>query len=856
MNFQLSLAARYLWGRKLRSFLTTLAIIIGVMVIFGMGILLPTFTDAFNRSMLAASGQTDVMITHKTGENFPATVLNKIKTIDGIAVIGGSLERTINLPPNFYGKNSTVNALSLVGIDPTVAPDLHDCRLTQGRFLKPGDGNVAVISERLADSIGVKLNDTMKLPTTQGVVKLTIVGLMPGRALVGNEQVLITLTQAQKLLDASGRINVIEANLTTKDKAAGDVIVNNIKAQLGNTYTLGGLTSGSEFATAMQAAGVMFNMLGILALAMGGFIIFNTFRTIVAERRHDIGMLRAIGASRGTIVGLILTEGLVQGVIGTAIGIGLGYLLGVSITAAMNPFIKQLMSMELTPVVDPSVFVVSIVLGVGVTLFSGLLPAMSASRVTPMEALRPSLGETMQRISRIGTIVGAAMIVFAVVGLLSGNFELVALGGLCVLVGLVLVAPALVKPIANVFGMLLALIFAREGTGELAQGNLTRQPSRAAITASATMIGLAIVVGAGGMLFSMVGLAEGMFNRSLGSDYLLIPPSIAIWKGDVGASETLKGKLQSIPGVSAVNSLRYAQSSVQSVSLKTGTGETDISVLGIDPVQYAKMSGMDFMSGNAQDAFNALASPERNVIVNGILATPLGLKVGDVIPLATPTGEQNYRIVAIGSDVLSIKINTAYISQANMKLDFNKSEDILYQVNLAPGADAATAEQWLDQIVADYPQFRLVSGHAYLAEFMVQYQSIISMFYVLLAVLAFPSLIAILNTLAIGVIERTREIGMLRAIGATRGQVWKTIVAEALLLSAMGTAFGILAGLYLSYVVVQGMGAAGFMKMAYTFPLTGVLAAMATGLIFGVLAALMPARQASQMQIIQALRYE
>ena len=856
MNLQLILAARYLGGRKLRTFLTTLAIVIGVMVIFGMGILLPTFTEAFNKSLLAASGQTDVMITHKTGESFSATTMSKIKTLNGIAVIGGSLERTINLPPDFYGKNSTVTALSLIGIEPTVAPNLHDYRITQGRFLKQGDGNVAVISEKLADSIGVKLNDTMKLPTTEGVVKLTIVGLVPGRALVGNEQVLVTLPLAQKLLDATGRINVIEANLTTKDKAESEAIVNNIKATLGNTYTLGGLTSGSEFATTMQNAAVIFNMLGILALAMGGFIIFNTFRTIVAERRHDIGMLRAIGANRATIISLVLTEGLVQGVVGTAIGIGLGYLLGVGATAGMTPYMKLFVNIEMTAVIEPSLFVVAIVLGVGVTLFSGLFPAVSASRVTPMEALRPSLGEVMQRISRISTIVGAVMIIIAVVGLISGNFAFIALGGIFVLVGLVLVAPALVKPVANLFGMLLAIIFAREGTGELAQGNLTRQPSRAAVTASATMIGLAIVVGAGGMIFSLVGLAEGMFNRSMGSDYLLLPPSVVIWKGDVGASETLKAKLSAIPGVSGVNSLRYAQSSIQSVSLKTGTGDTAISVLGINPADYSKMSGMDFISGNAQDAFNALAADERNVIVNGILATPLGLKVGDVIPLATPTGQQDYRIVAIGSDVLSVKINTAYISQANMKLDFNKSEDILYQVNLTKGADPALAEQWLNEIVANYPQFRLVSGRAYVSEFMVQYQSIISGFYVLLAVLAFPSLIAILNTLAIGVIERTREIGMLRAIGATRSQVWKTIVAEALLLSALGTALGILAGLYLSYVFVEGLNAGGYMKIAYTFPLAGVLAAIAAGLIFGVLAALLPSRQAANMEIVKALRYE
>jgi putative ABC transport system permease protein len=399
-------------------------------------------------------------------------------------------------------------------------------------------------------------------------------------------------------------------------------------------------------------------------------------------------------------------------------------------------------------------------------------------------------------------------------------------------------------------------MFAHDGTGELAQGNLTRQPSRAAITASATMIGLAIVVGAGGMMFSLTGTVMDMFNKSLGSDYLLIPPSIAVWKGDVGASESLKGKIASIPGVGAVSTLRYAQSTLPVVSMKTGTGDTSIVVLGIDPVEYPKVSTLDFQTGNAQNAFKALGSNERNVIVNGLLAATANLKVGDTLPLATPSGQQDYRIVAIGGEVLSMKINTVYISQANMRLDFNKSEDVFYQVNLAQGADPAVAEQWLNQIVEDYPQFRLVSGREYTTEFGAQYDAIFAGFYVLLGVLAFPSLIAILNTLAIGVIERTREIGMLRAIGATRSQVWKTIVAEALLLASLGTGLGILAGIYLSYVFVQGVNASGIFRMAYTFPLAGVLAAIAVGLIFGVIASLFPARQASRMGIIQALRYE
>jgi putative ABC transport system permease protein len=857
MNFQLILATRYLWGRKLRTFLTTLAIVIGVMVIMGTGIYLPTFIDAFQKNLLAISGQADVTITHKTGESFSTSVLNKVKAIDGIRVIAGSIERVMNIPPHFYGRDSTVLGLTLVGVDPAVASEVRSYPITQGRFLRTGDGNVAVITQRLADALGLKLGEALKVPTTEGVVKLTIVGLLPGRTLVGNEQVLMPLAQAQKWLDMSGRINVIEANLTTTDKAHTEVIINQIKDTLGKNYTLGGLTSGSEFAGAMQTGQIMFSMIGFLTLVMGGFIIFNTFRTIVAERRHDIGMLRAIGASRATIIGLILSEGLVQGVVGTAIGLGLGYLMGAGVTFGASTLLQQFMpNVQITTlIIEPSLVFVTILLGVGVTLFAGLLPAIAASRVTPIEALRPSAAETVARIGRLSTSIGAAMVVVAIVGLLSGSFALIALGGLLFLVGLVLVAPALVKPIANWFSVLIALFFAREGTSELAQGNLTRQPSRAAITASATMIGLAIVVGAGGMMFSLNDSLLVMFEKTLGSDYLLLPPSVAVWKGDVGASQTLANKIRSIEGVGAVSTLRYAQSYIQATTAK-GASETTLSVIGIDPVEYPKVAAMDFQKGNQAEAFTALGSDERNVIVNGILAAQANLNVGELLSLSTPEGQQAYRIVAVGGDVLSAKINTAYISQAVMKVDFRKSEDILYQINLAPNGDAATVEQWLNKIVDDYPQFRLISGRAYMAEFGKQFDALFAGVYILLGVLAFPSLIAILNTLAIGVIERTREIGMVRAIGATRGQVWKTIVAEALLLAAIGTAFGILAGLYLSYVFVQGLSASGIYKMVYSFPFAGVLAATAVGLLFGVLAALIPARQAAQLEIIKALRYE
>ncbi len=857
MNFQLSLAARYLWGRKLRSFLTTLAIVMGVMVIFGMGILLPTMTKAFQQSVLSLSGQVDVTIMHKTGEAFSASVLNKVKGVQGISTIAGSLSRPINLPPNFYGRDSNVTGLTLTGLDPTAAPTVHDYPLKEGRFLKSGDGTVAVISSNLADTLGLKLGDTLRIPTTEGVAKLAIVGIRPSRITLGNEEVLVTLTEAQKLLNSDGLINVIEANLATKDPTARQVIVDQIQSQLSRNYTLNALTSDSTLMGALQVAVVAFNLLGYLTLFMGGFIIFNTFRTIVAERRHDIGMLRAIGASRGTIVGLILSEGLVQGIVGTAVGLIIGYVLGAGLIALMNPVMEQFLNTRIgSPVVESGLVMVSVALGVGVTLFAGLLPAWSASRVTPIEVLRPSLGETAQRISRISSILGAVMILVALLSLLSGNFSLVAVGGLLFLVGLVLVAPALVKPFANAFSLLVALLFAREGTGELAQGNITRQPSRSAITASATMIGLAIIVGAGGLMYSVTGSIVGMFQKSMNSDYLLVPPSVAIWKGDVGASQTLSNKIRSVPGVGTVSTMRYAQSDIP-ISGARGTSEVQVSVLGIDPAAFTEVSGMDFQKGDPQQAYAALAGGERTIILNGILAAQAGgLNVGDTVTLSTPSGQQDYRVVAIAGDVMNMKVNTAYISQANMRADFNKTEDIFYQINLAQGANQATVDQRLKTIVADYPQFRLVQTSQYLAEFAQQYDAIFAGMYVLLGVLSLPSLIAILNTLAIGVIERTREIGMLRAIGAERRQVRRMVIAEALLLAAIGTAFGLIAGLYLGYVFVQGLSASGIYKMQYTFPLAALVAATAAGLIFGVLASLFPARQAARMGIIQALRYE
>lgn len=865
MTIQFLLAFRYLRGRKLRSFLTTLAVVFGVLVIFMMNILVPTMMRSFQASMLAASGQVDMTISHRTGESFSPTTVDAVRSVPGIRAAYGFLARTVNLPNNFYDNNpqqaDQISAITLTGLDVAGAETLHSYPLQAGRFLKPEDTQAAVITASMADTLGLQVGDELPLPTTQGLVKLAIVGIRTPRAVAGNEEVLVTLPEAQVLLNAPGQINTIEADMDTTDKTRRAQIEQAVQARLGEDFTFGTLSTTSDMLSTIRSAQVGLNAFGFLALFMGAFIIFNTFRTVVAERRRDIGMLRAVGASRKTIIGVILTEGLVQGLLGTLVGMLLGYLIASLGLGAVSGMMQELVHMRVGwPVVPFSLVIITLSLGVGVTVVAGLIPALAAGRVTPLEALRPSVaGVNYRRVIGASAVIGVILIGFALLVLFARNISLLALGALLFLVGLILIAPLLVRPLSLVFGKLLALVYAKQGTGILAQGNLARQPSRAAVTASTTMIALAIIVALGGMSASINQGFLGILKKSLGSDYLIVPPAIAVWQNDVGANASLVDRLRQIDGVGPVSSLRYAAAiadvkPVINKSSSSGSGVT-FNLLGIDPVTFPQVSGLQFSQGDPSTAYAALEGSQRALIANPILAAATGLKVGDTVPVITPNGRQDYRVVGVAGDFMDAKVSTAYISQSFLAADFNKTEDIFIQLDLTPGANAAAVDSSLKQVMQDYPQFSVVDGKAYYSQMSSLFKVVFSVIYLLFAFLAIPSLIAMLNTLAISVIERTREIGMLRAVGATRQQVRRMVLAEALLMAAFGTAFGLIAGLYLGYLLVGAMQFVGF-PMAYYFPTAGLVAALAIGLLFGALAAIIPSRQAARLEIVQALRYE
>jgi putative ABC transport system permease protein len=406
-------------------------------------------------------------------------------------------------------------------------------------------------------------------------------------------------------------------------------------------------------------------------------------------------------------------------------------------------------------------------------------------------------------------------------------------------------APALVVPVARLFSPLLTLWYAREG--DIARGNMIRQPGRAAITASTLMIGLATLILIVSILKSMNGMVTSLVDRNFTSDLMLLPPTVALYGSVVGGDESLSNRIRAIPSVDTAAGLRYASSS--------HNGKT-LAVLGIDPVNYPKVAQLEFNAGSPDEAFKMM-NEGRYAIVNGLAssASALNVKVGDDFVLETAEGPQTYRVAAIANDVLSFKVNTIFISNANLKADFHKAEDVLMMINLKPGEDKTAALQAVQTVLKDYPQFSAVITGEYRQQMLDLVGGAFQFFYVLALIILVPAAMGLLNTLTINVLERTREIGVVRAVGGSRTQIRRMVTAESLLLGLFGAATGVLAGVAMSYGFTAAFSLIGW-NMSYELPVIGMIAAVVVAVLLALFASILPARNAARLDIIRALQYE
>jgi putative ABC transport system permease protein len=843
VSVQFRLAWRYLRGRGLRTLLTTLSVVFGVMLIFGLNGILPPMMSAFTRNLLSTAGKIDVSITSTFNEPYPIDVLDRVTRVPGVAAATAEIQRPVPLSPiPGVPTANQVAQINVIGVDPLTARKVRDFPVASGRALGSGDGNVLVLAEDLAAKLNLRVGSTIDLPSSVGRTRFTVVGLLSSATVPGQEQAFVPLSAAQALFAFGQRINAIEGSFAPGvDRAAVEAA---ITTAVGNGYQIGGLSTNSSLLASLQISQTMFNMFGIFALATGGFIILNSFRTVVSERRRDIGMLRAIGAKRGTIIGMFLVESVFQGMLGTGIGLVAGWGMATAALSAVGSLYKSIIHISVGgPEFTVGTWATAVLLGVGVTVLAAIIPARAAGRITPMEAMRPQLGEVYER--RIGkrAWVGVGLFVFSMFCLATRMPGLVGLGAVVFLVAISLVAPAIVSPLSDAFGAGIELAFAEEGG--IARSNLQRNPARSAITVTAVMLGLASIIAMAGVITSIFAGFIGYIDKSLSADYMVIPQSIILGQGNVAAGPRLAEEIRHTPGIGAVGTLRLGQATVKGASVQ---------VIGIDPKNYPKVAAFEWNTPSTDQALSQIDAG-RFIIANGIYASQHQLTLGEKVVLGTPNGPRTYFVAGIGNDYLNAKLSTIYISQANLAADFNVTSDLLIMANKTPGTDQAALRAKLDSIVSQYPAFRLYAASEWRDSQTSIFNQTYIVFYILIAALALPSLLALINTLAISVLARTREIGVLRAVGSTRRQIRRMVMAESLLLSAIGTAFGIVAGLFLGYALVLAMSTVGW-PMPYFFPWGGILATVVIGMSFGVLAALTPARNAARLNVVDALHFE
>jgi len=838
VNVSVTLAWRYLIGRPGRTILTTLAITLGVALIFGLNGIVPGLESVFTQTLFAAAGQVDLTVASQSGGNFDPSVTQQVSNVSGVAVATPSLRRAVGMP-----NGSPVGVVTIVGIDPHTAPQVHSFNIAGGRLLNSGDSGLVVIGSDTASKLGLHVGSTMKIPTVGGTQPFTVAGLLANGSNPSAPEVYVSLSDAQNMTGAGNEISTVEARFSPGvDRTAVEAAV---RRKLGSTYTVGGLSNESSLLASLQTANYMFTFFGVFSLIMGGFIILNTFQTLVAERRHDIGMLRAIGADRSTILGIFMMQGVLQGVLGTAVGIGAGYLLTLVALAFYNPLLNSLLHVTATiaPSYTTSTWLTAVGLGIGVTVASAVLPARQASRVTPLEALRPQIAEVEERQRSIWVWIGWALVLSCVPMLLSKMIPLVLLGSFAALMGLVLVAPVLIGPLATALSFLIRPL--APATADLSSSNVTRQPGRAAATAAAILVSLALIVAILGVVTSIYAGFFDYINKSLGSDFVFIPNGLILGGSHVGADQNFVQRIADTPGVGTVATMRLGQAQI-------GSGQ--VQVVGIDPVVYPKVASFTFSQGSTEADIAKLGGG-RTMLVNSITSGQGGLSVGKRVQLQTPNGLEYYTVVGVATDYLNAKLSTVYISQDNLEKDFNVTSNVLVLANAKSGTPLPQVKAALDRLVADYPQFVLYDSATFKATQSALFSQTFVIFDVLIAIFALPTLLALLNTLAISVLARTREIGMLRAVGTTRNQIRGMVVAEALLLAAVGVVFGVAGGIALGYGLVYALNSTLYVE-PYIFPWSGIAVAAIAGFSFALLASILPARTAAKMDIVAALHYE
>lgn len=843
----LRFSLRNLVAGRLRLLLTTFSVVVGVAFVAGTFVLSDTMVKAFDELYTGLTSGTDVVVraesaydasvTTTGGQTRPLdqSLVQTVRAVPGVEVAEGSVGG-FALVVDSHGDPVQPGGAPTLGV--SISPEQRQAgfgTIREGRT--PSGPDEVVVDVRTARQAGLELGDRVDVITQVGRRTYTLVGTVGfgktdsilGATLAGWD-----LTTAQQALDKVGLVD--EVDVQAADGVSADTLRDRVAAALpdGVEAVTGQQVADDGTDSVKEALGIFTTVLLVfagVALLVGSFVIWNTFNVLVAQRRREVALLRAVGGTRRQVLGGVLLEAATIGLLSGALGL----LAGVGLAAGIRSLLGLVgVDVPTTSVaIEPRTVVAAFAVGVGVTCVAALLPAWSAARVAPMEALRDvvPVADSSGRVRHTAgwgvLLTGLALLAACAV---VGNQRWWTVGAaLTAFLGLVFVGPMLARGLARLAGH-----GRRGGAWRMAGRNVRRSSRRAAATALALTIGLTVVSAVAVTASSLKDSVSEAVSGGNRSDLILEPAGAGM-----GISPAVATRLRGRDDVADVVELREWSAQV---------GGKEQLVTGLDTAGLDQVIDLGVESGSLADLRPG------SVLVGTRQAEDLGVRAGDTLAVTFPeTGRQELRVA--GTFDKGSLINASYIvTMPDFAANVSWKLDGAILLKMAPGSDVAGAKQRVEAALEDYPNVTVNTPADITREAQQSVDQLLGIVTALLLLAVVVAVLGLVNTLVLSVMERTRELGLLRAVGATRRQVRGVVRRESVLMSLLGASTGIALGTALGVALARALGDEGITEVTVPFATLGVYVVVA--LVVGVLAAVAPARRASRVDVLRAVTAE
>ncbi|MFJ5773799.1 FtsX-like permease family protein [Streptomyces sp. NPDC093094] len=847
-------------AHKGRLLLSALAVVLSVAFVAGSLIFSDTVSRTFDR--LFASTASDVTIS--PGETLdeavpsgftptlPAALAQRVRRVDGVA------DARVDV---------NVNGITVVDADhesvgpttgaPTVGTDWNPTarspvELTSGRA--PRGPSEALLDSESADRKDVAISDTLTVIAAPGSFDVKVVGIVtftttnPGATLLFLDP---PAAQTRLLGDAEAATGI---DVDAADGVSDTELKRRVAAALGDSGTAYELRTAEEQAKSdVDALGgfldvIKYVMLGFagIAVLVGVFLIVNTFSMLIAQRTRELGLLRALGADRRQVRRSVLAEALLLGLIGSTLGLAAGIGLAAGLIELMGLLGMNIRAAEM--VVGWGTPVAAYVVGVGVTFVAAYLPARRAATVSPMAALADAeiagVGRPLKVRAVAGAVVGAAgaaaLTGCALSSRTASAASLLGLGVVLTLVAMVIAGPLLVRPVIRVLGAGFPALFGP--VGRMSQRNALRNPRRTGATAAALMVGLALVGGMSVASASMTKSFDQQIDRTLGADYVVQNSNFVPFPAEV------TDKVRATEGVGAVVRARFTP-----VAVRLPDGDrVETTAVGYDP-RLDEVAHLTYAQGDT-----AAALADGHLAMDLGFARDHGVRLGTVLPVEFRGGRTAELTVGALTDQESAEgfgtQGGIYFGLATLERYAPGGQDSVLYVNGGTGTDDDALRAALERTLDPYPQVQVRDLADYKQLVHDQIAVLLYLVYALLGLAIVIAVLGVVNTLALSVVERTREIGLLRAIGLGRRQLRRMIRLESVVIAVFGALLGIALGLVWGVCIQQVLALQGMTALA--IPWGTILAVMIGSAVVGVVAALLPALRASRMNVLAAIAHD